>query len=68
MGSISNPMARSAAIVRGLKALGAVPALQNRISGRPMKTAAALPIMAPSMLRRELPVQTTTIGSVIPGR
>lgn len=33
-----------------------------------MNTAAASPIIAPSTLRRELPVQTTTTGSVIPGR
>ena len=55
-------------MVRGLKALGAVPRLRNRISGSPIKAAAALPIIAPNMLRRELPVQTTTTGSVIPGR
>ena len=68
VGSTAKPTAFNAAIVRGLKALGVVPALKKRTSGMPWYDAAALPIIAPSMLRREFPVHTTTTGNGSPGR
>ena len=40
-------MARNVATVRGLKAVGAVPPLEQRTSGSPQYAAATLPMTAP---------------------